>query len=486
MANMTAEQPELPEGTRLLDRYTILDRVGGGGMASIYRAMDDRLDRVVCVKLLRLELQQADGSSEGAIYRATYSHFLREALALSKLQHPNTLRIYDFGYMEDGGRPFQISEFLDAGNLEQHLRSRGAFAPNETLDILERMTGAVAEAHEQKIIHRDIKPSNILFSRVGERLLPKLADFGIAQSNWRKREGPGKGHEEGDSVSSIALFSPRWAAPEQLAGTPEGPYTDVYGLALVTAYMLSGRAPFEGPDVKQTFQERVRGDDLIASRLTLSGISGDLQRVLLRSLAADPGQRVHNPLTLFEELRHVLGGGPSIVPPAGPARKPVESVTLSVETDSPRDPEPQLVSPPERSQTLGGRLVRVVEVHERLELTLGGPGGVDVRFRVSIAPMTEGKFHINIKGMNCFVQRADGVSRPTPAIHASEDGMVDFVSTMREFLGRIAWSFGTPGPGGGRVFQVSGGELVVPSSEATYSVALDLGRGHEVIVMCKR
>src|SRR5215472_7321415 len=211
------EQGELAEGTRLLDRYTIIDRVGGGGMASIYRANDDRLDRVVCVKLLRLELEDSGSTSGGSVYQATYSHFLREALALSKLQHPNTLRIYDFGYLGEGGQPFQISEFLDGGDLEQHLRARGAFGPDETLGIFDRITGAVAEAHEQRIIHRDIKPSNILFSRVGELLLPKLADFGIAQVNVKKREGS---VDEWDSVSSVALFSPRWASPEQLTGTP--------------------------------------------------------------------------------------------------------------------------------------------------------------------------------------------------------------------------------------------------------------------------
>src|SRR6185295_2427958 len=97
---------DLAEGTRLLDRYSILDRIGSGGMATIYRATDDRLDRVVCVKLLRTTLVEGSGSTScsRAVYHATYTHFLQEALALSKLQHPNTLRIYDFGYIteEDG------------------------------------------------------------------------------------------------------------------------------------------------------------------------------------------------------------------------------------------------------------------------------------------------------------------------------------------------------------------------------------------------
>src|SRR5258706_11596980 len=97
-------EQELTEGMRLLDRYTILDRIGSGGMATIYRATDDRLDRVVCVKLLRTTIVEGSGAPSGsqAVYKATYTHFLQEALALSKLQHPNTLLIYDFGYMREG------------------------------------------------------------------------------------------------------------------------------------------------------------------------------------------------------------------------------------------------------------------------------------------------------------------------------------------------------------------------------------------------
>src|SRR5438270_9323856 len=127
--NRRPAEPELSEGMRLIDRYTILDRIGSGGMATIYRATDDRLDRIVCVKLLRTTLVEGSGSTSGhrAVYEATYAHFLKEALALSKLQHPNTLRIYDFGYLdppgggaasEGDGAPFHISEYLDGGNLE--------------------------------------------------------------------------------------------------------------------------------------------------------------------------------------------------------------------------------------------------------------------------------------------------------------------------------------------------------------------------------
>ncbi len=463
-------------------------------MATIYRATDERLDRVVCVKLLRLELEGTGSTSGGAVYKATYSHFLREALALSKLQHPNTLRIYDFGYLEDGQRPFQISEFLDGGNLEQHLRHRGALSAEETLAILERITGAIAEAHEQKIVHRDIKPSNILFSRVGDVLMPKLADFGIAQTNLvrrsRSEEERGGEHDDWDAVSSIALFSPRWAAPEQLTGAEEGPYTDVYALGLVTAYMLSGIIPFDGPQVRDSFEARVADDQLLDRRLVQLGIQGNLKNVLMRALASSPERRSPTPTAFFDQLRTALGGARTSLPPqhAHPRKAAQQTVTLDIELTGGGDPS-ALVAPSEKTQSIGGRQIRVVEVYEKLELDLASENGVEVRFRVSILPERDRSFRIQIKGLNCFVSKVGvaGTPRPTPALSASEDGGVDFMSTARKWLGRCTFSFGQPGPeGSGRVFPLEGGDLVVPSAEASFALALDLGPDREIIVMCKR
>lgn len=313
--NRRQGEPELFEGTRLLDRYSILDRIGSGGMATIYRATDERLDRVVCVKLLRTTLVEGTGSTSGsrAVYKATYTHFLQEALALSKLQHPNTLRIYDFGYMkdEDGeqGAPFHVSEYLDGGNLESHVRLRGALPTSEAIGILEGICGACAEAHEHNIIHRDIKPSNILFARVRGELVSKLADFGIAHSNVNKN-GLGRDAARddgfGESVSTVALFSPRWAAPEQLCGSPEGPRTDVYALGLLAIFMLSGTVLFGDEDVRLTFNDRVRGDTLVDSRIRQLGLSGEVARVLGKALLARPEDRISTAPDFAQRLREAL------------------------------------------------------------------------------------------------------------------------------------------------------------------------------------
>src|SRR5215469_6716577 len=113
--------------------------------------------------------------------------------------------------------------------------------PVEILAVLDRVAGATAEAHGAGILHRDIKPSNILFSRVGDVLMPKLADFGIARDIRRRVRENGTPSESDEIVPVVPLFSPRWAAPEQLRNDEEGPATDVYALGLVVAFMLQGR-----------------------------------------------------------------------------------------------------------------------------------------------------------------------------------------------------------------------------------------------------
>ena len=495
MHGFPAEQSELPEGLKLLDRYTIIDRIAGGGMATIYRATDERLDRVVCVKLLRLVVEGSGSTSGGSVYQASYKHFLKEALALSKLQHPNTLRIYDFGYLEEGGRPFQISEFLDGGDLQQQVRLRGALKRDEALAILERVCGAVAEAHEHGIIHRDIKPSNIIFSRVGDALMPKLADFGIARSELRKRPPPGEPEETAEIVSTIPLFSPRWAAPEQLAGTEEGASTDVYALALVAAYMLAGAPLFDAEDVRSTFADRALGDTYASACLVAHGFPRELRDVLMSALRANPAERMASPLSFYEALSHALGGSRmSLPPPVMAPRSAMQSVTLEAETSdgdavSARGEERarRSVVPQERTLDVGGRRVRVVDVHEKLDLTVssGAPNAIDVRFRITLLPGRGQSMRMHLKGLNCFVAKTGGSA--SPALVADTDGAAELVSMTRQRIGRVSWSFGALSqPGGERAFRIGDSELVIPSPQGLSALALEAGEGPEVIVICRR
>jgi serine/threonine protein kinase len=488
------DAPELDEGLNLLERYTIVDHIGGGGMATIYRAHDSRLERIVCVKLLRNVIEGS--GSGGVIYQATYTHFLQEARSLSKLAHPNTLRIYDFGFLtlddREGiaPRPFQISEFLDGGNLETYVRARGTLRPVEILAILDRIAGAVGEAHAVEILHRDIKPSNILFSRVGDVLRPKLADFGIARA-IRRRPREGEPEDTLKVLKAVPLFSPRWAAPEQLKSEDEGPATDVYALGLVVAFMLQGKPLFEVPDVTSTFTARAKGDAYVQERLALHPLAPEVARVLADALRADPRHRIQSPFDFYEALSNAFGtpraslpspiahsGG---VPSIPPARLPVDSVTVEATFDSERGAG-QSVAPPERWLDVGGRRVRIVETHERLDLSVPTPRGHDVRFRITLLPARE-QLRVNLKGLNCFVRRA-GASL-SPALVADFDGTADLVSTQKETLGTLSWSFGTP-RGASRVFAVGRGELVVPFPQGHHALALELGTDREFIVICRR
>ncbi|MEO7111871.1 MAG: serine/threonine-protein kinase [Polyangiaceae bacterium] len=484
---MSFADAELVEGDRLLDRYSIVDRAGSGGMASIYRAMDERLDRIVCVKLLRLELEGSGSTSGRSVYQASYTHFQQEALALSRLRHPNTLRIYDFGYLPSG-RPFQISEFLEGGNLEEQVNARGKLSNAEVSAILERICGAVDEAHSHKIIHRDIKPSNILFGKVGDQMLPKLADFGIAHSNLRKQKVGGGDLDEQDETTqtnTIALFSPRWAAPEQLAGAKQSETTDVYALGHLAFYMLTGRALFPGNDVRETFSERVRGDALIGKILRDAGLSGPLQHVLMTSMAAKADTRYPTPKAFFEAICDPLRSGSTSLPPLSRPATPPSSKPRSA-----RVLPPSPTGPSESLSLLHGLVSRArrVDVQENVDLSFVGPLGDPVKFRVSLVPSsnheTGRRFRLNIKGLNCFVSKG---GRPTPAIVADGDGTADLISSAWEPLGKIGWSFGEPvnGPtGAGHAFRLSDGEMMVPSSHATNPVAIFLGTDGDVVVMC--
>ncbi len=476
---------ELAKGTRLLDRYTVVEPFDSGGMATLYRARDERLDRIVCVKLLRRTLVEGSGSTSGrAVFHATYAHFLEEALALSKLQHPNTLRIYDFGYLgiepdalPEERAPFHVSEFLSGGNLDALVRARGALPEGEALDILERISGAVEEAHGFGILHRDIKPSNILFARVGQALIPKLADFGIAHSSvpLGAREGPRESPRDnpGRVRPAVALFSPRWAAPEQLTGGAEGPETDVYALSLLVHFMLTGRPAFEDPQIRRTFEPRVASDDYVEAALRSSGLRAPLAEVLFTGLRVEPGHRFPGPAELFRALREMIlarpalrASRPSLAHPAGspPASSSVPPTRRSAGAGGPRSAVP----------------VRLVEVRERADLALDGPRG-QVRFRVSFLPATSNK--VNVKGLNCFVFRPGG--RPTSAVVMEGDGVVTFVGSDRGVLGEAALLFGDEAPGG-RVFVAEGQPVLVPSSQGEQSIALLLDAPRELVVVVQR
>jgi hypothetical protein len=144
---------------------------------------------------------------------------------------------------------------------------------------------------------------------------------------------------------------------------------------------------------------------------------------------------------------------------------------------------PGSITPPEQWLQVAGRTVRVVSTHEKLDLSVPTPGGLDLRFRVTLLPARGPQFRVNFKGLNCFVARAAGGS-PSPALVADADGAADLVSPRKERLGGLVWSFGTL-RGDSRVFPVFQGEVVVPFPHGQHAVAIELAPDRELIVICR-
>src|SRR5439155_4882189 len=150
-------------GDVVLGRYRIVEQIASGGHSVVFRGLDERLSRPVCIKVL-----SGLGGKSG-VGRTSYEHFVQEAFALSRLTHPNTLRIYDFGHLgqtDQDGMPLQVCEFMNGGTLSNVIREQGRQSLAETARVIGAMCSALGEAHALGIVHRDIKPQNILFGAV--------------------------------------------------------------------------------------------------------------------------------------------------------------------------------------------------------------------------------------------------------------------------------------------------------------------------------
>jgi serine/threonine-protein kinase len=384
-------------GHTLLGRYRIDEAVARGGMAVIYRGFDGRLGRPVCIKVFHRLAAGALGR------RAAYEHFVQEAFALSQFSHPHTLRIYDFGYAdEDRQIPFQISEWLDGGTLLQQIAAAGPLTVEAALEVLEPVAGALAEAHARGIIHRDIKPSNILFGMAGSFRVVKLCDFGIAEMTAADAR-----HRADDTRTPtgerLRLYSPGWAAPEQIRGEPCTPASDVFSLGLLVAFMLTGRSIF--PSVLDTgaIAARRESDSHIDRFLERAGLPVRIAMVVRRACREAIADRF-----------------PSVDDFAAAMRAAARVM--------PRGSEP----PPSRP-------MRVVPMAGADQIDLGGEGPhlrSPARFRVSLQPSTGEGPRLNVRGLNCFVAIVEGdrAGRPTTAVDLDGDAEVIFLAADRSVL----------------------------------------------------
>ncbi|MBE9508775.1 MAG: protein kinase [Chloroflexi bacterium] len=209
------------ESVVLNNRYRLLELVGSGGMAVVYRGVDTLLQRQVAVKVLR------EGFASDPAFLA---RFQREARAAAGLDHPNIVTVYDVG--QDGDRHYIVMEYVDGHDLKTLIRQRGRLSVDEALDIATQISAGVGHAHKAGVIHCDVKPQNVLVTQDGR---VKVTDFGIARAL----------SESGLTESQTVWGSPLYFSPEQAAGDPPSPASDVYSVGIVMYEMLSGLPPFQ-------------------------------------------------------------------------------------------------------------------------------------------------------------------------------------------------------------------------------------------------
>jgi eukaryotic-like serine/threonine-protein kinase len=268
------------------ERYQLQDPIGRGGMATIYRGRDIRMDRFVAIKVLR-EVYSTDPKF--------VTRFQREAKAASALQHPNIVQVYDYG--QSDGNYFIVMELIDGTDLRRYMRSRGILATERAIIIAHDIALGLGAAHRRGIVHRDVKPQNVLVGRDGSI---KLTDFGIA-SVYKDI------NDERLTTTGMTLGTVQYYAPEQAQGEIVSPAADVYALGIVIYEMMTGRTPFDGDTPVAVAMAHIQDPPTPPSHLN-PNIPPALEEIILRCLEKVPEMRYRDGNVLARALES-LGDG---------------------------------------------------------------------------------------------------------------------------------------------------------------------------------
>ncbi|MEW5785006.1 MAG: Stk1 family PASTA domain-containing Ser/Thr kinase [Bacillota bacterium] len=261
----------------LAGRYELIEKIGEGGMARVYRGRDLLLKRTVAVKILK---DQMTGDADFV------RRFRREAQAAAGLSHPHIVNIYDVG--EENEIYYIVMEYVDGKNLKQYIKEKERLTAHEAVGISRQIAEALVQAHAAGVIHRDIKPQNILFSREGQ---VKVADFGIAIA----ADGSTLTCSD-DIVGSVHYFS-----PEQAKGSLADKQSDLYSLGVILYEMVTGRVPFSGESPVSIAIKHVQ-EQIQPPRQVAGDIPEPLERIILKAVQKDPARRYPDVGSFLEDL----------------------------------------------------------------------------------------------------------------------------------------------------------------------------------------
>jgi serine/threonine protein kinase len=269
------------EGKKLGGRYEILSRIGGGGMAVVYKAKDILLHRNVAIKVLSESL-----SNDQEFVR----RFDREAQAAASLSHPNIVNVYDVG--QDGHIHYIVMELVEGQTLKQLILERGMLSTAEAGDIAAQICDGLQHAHDNQIVHRDIKPHNILIGTNGRA---KVTDFGIARAASSQTIT-----QTGSVMGSVHYFS-----PEQARGGQIGAKADIYSLGIVLYEMLTGELPFDGDSAISIALKHLQ-EPVLDPREINDKIPESMVNIVMRALEKDPEMRYTSVKAMMQDIHYAL------------------------------------------------------------------------------------------------------------------------------------------------------------------------------------
>lgn len=269
------------EGALLDGRYRVAAKIATGGMSTVYRGLDTRLDRPVALKVM---------DSRYAGDQQFLTRFQLEARSVARLKDPGLVAVYDQGL--DARHPFLVMELVEGGTLRELLTERGPMPPHAVAAVLRPVLGGLAAAHRAGLVHRDVKPENVLISDDGD---VKLVDFGLVRAVA----------EAGITSSSVILGTAAYLSPEQVKDGMASPRSDVYAVGIVAYELLTGQTPFSG-DTSLSVAFRRLDTDVPPPGSVISGVPAQFDDLVERATARDPAGRYADAQEMGAELDAIV------------------------------------------------------------------------------------------------------------------------------------------------------------------------------------